>query len=70
MYPLNMSLENGIGFAVANNEEEHISLNLAGYLPKLNEGETIESVRRKLDAAGIEYDKRSGLSKLISLLPE
>lgn len=32
-------------------------------------GHTVESVRAQLDAAGIAYDKRLGLSKLIALLP-
>ena len=30
---------------------------------------TIESVRAKLDALGIDYDKRWGVSKLQALLP-
>jgi hypothetical protein len=33
------------------------------------EGHTVESVRAQLDAAGIAYDKRLGLAKLIALLP-
>jgi len=31
--------------------------------------EDIASVRAKLEAAGIEYDKRLGLAKLMALLP-
>lgn len=34
MYPLNMKLEKGIGFAVANDEAEHKALTEAGYEPK------------------------------------
>lgn len=34
MYPLNMQLPApGVGFAVANDEGEHIALNAQGYLP-------------------------------------
>ena len=32
--------------------------------------ETAESLRVKLDAAGIEYDKRWGIAKLKAALPE
>lgn len=35
MYPLNMKLAAGVGFAVANDEAEHQSLSDAGYLPAL-----------------------------------
>jgi hypothetical protein len=84
MYPLNMKLEAGIGYAVANDEAEHKALTEAGYGPKYAapepepeadpsetdaEGHTVESVRAALDAAGIAYDKRLGLAKLIALLP-
>lgn len=33
-------------------------------------GHTVESVRASLDAAGIAYDKRLGLAKLVALLPK
>lgn len=33
MYPLNMKLTEGIGFAVANDEDEHQALNAQGYGP-------------------------------------
>lgn len=33
MYPLNMKLQQGIGFAVANDEDEHQALTEAGYEP-------------------------------------
>ena len=33
MYPLNMKLVDGIGFAVANDETEHQALTAAGYGP-------------------------------------
>lgn len=33
MYPLNMKLEQGIGFAVANDEAEHQALTEQGYGP-------------------------------------
>lgn len=76
MYPLNMTLLVGelTAFAVANDQDEHKTLSEAGYQPPFagehdGNGETVESVRAKLDALGIEYDKRLGLSKLIALLP-
>ncbi len=68
MYPLNMT--DGNGFAVANNAEEHKRLTAMGYGPGLSAeteveaAETVESLRAKLDAAGIAYDKRWGLAKL------
>lgn len=79
MYPLSMKLPApAIGFAVANDEAEHIALTDFGYEPGFvstepesdAEGHTVESVRAALDAAGIEYDKRLGLSKLVALLPK
>lgn len=42
MYPLNMTLADGVGFAVANDEAEHQSLSDAGYLPALVESETAD----------------------------
>lgn len=82
MYPLNLSLKApAIGFAVANDAAEHEALTAYGYEPKFvpepdadpaeadAEGHTVESVRAKLDEAGIAYDKRLGLSKLVALLP-
>lgn len=38
MYPLNMKLKEGIGFAVANDEDEHASLEAAGYGPGRSTG--------------------------------
>jgi hypothetical protein len=76
MYPLSMLLPAPlVGFACANDEAEHISLTEAGYGPAFVKAEsaeapTLESVKAALDAAGIEYDKRLGLSKLIELLPK
>ena len=77
-YPLNMTLAVGIGFAVANDEDDHQALTAAGYGPAFVApdaaetdvaGHTVESARAALDAAGIAYDKRLGLAKLIALLP-
>jgi len=77
MYPLNMQLPApAVGFAVANDEAEHIALTEQGYGPafvkaeRADEGRTPESVKAALDAAGIEYDKRWGLARLIDLLPK
>lgn len=33
MYPLSVSLETGKGFAVANDEAEHVTLTAMGYVP-------------------------------------
>lgn len=80
MYPLNM-IHAGIGgYAVANTEAEHAALSDMGYEPKLQiseadpaetdgQGHTVQSVRAALDAAGIAYDKRFGLARLMTLLP-
>lgn len=38
MYPLNMKLKEGIGFAVANDEDEHAALEAAGYGPGRSTG--------------------------------
>ena len=68
------------GFALANDEAEHKALSAQGYEPKWvateadpseddGRGHTVESVRAQLDAAGIAYDRRSGLAKLLALLP-
>lgn len=76
MYQLNMKNAALGGFAVANNEAEHVALTNAGYEPKFvatekeDEGRTVDSVRAELDIAGIEYKKTFGLAKLIALLPE
>jgi hypothetical protein len=77
MYPLNMTLIGGIGYALANSKDEHKALTDIGYEPKFVEselevdeaGHTPESVRALLDAAGVPYDKRLGLAKLVALLP-
>lgn len=71
MYPLNMTLAGPMpGYAVANDEAEHAALSDLGYEPKLVKAadETVESLRAKLDAAGIEYDKRWGIDKLKAAL--
>lgn len=41
MYPLNMQLSVGIGFAVANDADEHKALTLAGYGPAYVEPEEL-----------------------------
>jgi len=38
MYPLSMKLKEGIGFAVANDEDEHAKLEAAGYGPGRSTG--------------------------------
>ena len=55
---------------------EHRRLTASGYVPALVEPDDaaaeemgLAEVRAKLDAAGIDYDKRLGLGKLRALLP-
>ena len=77
-YPLNM--QSTTGYAVANDESEHIALTAFGYGPAFvavdadpseadGQGRTVEGVRADLDAAGVAYDRRLGLAKLLNLLP-
>lgn len=77
-YPLNLQLAApAIGFAVANDESEHIALSDMGYQPAFvadtsevdASGKTVDSVRAELDALGIAYSKRLGLARLTELLP-
>ena len=79
MYPLNMKLLQGIGFAVANDEAEHDALTAAGYGPAravavsaapATQADITASVRAQLDAAGISYPDGAGLAKLVALLPK
>ena len=77
MYPLNMKLKEGIGFAVANDEAEHDTLAAAGYGPAragaiapATQADIAASVRAQLDAAGINYPDGAGLAKLVALLPK
>lgn len=77
--PSSNTLNVSVGFAVANDAAEHEALSALGYEPKFaaaeadpaeddGKGHTVESVRAQLDAAGIAYDKRWGLAKLLGLL--
>jgi hypothetical protein len=71
MYPLNLHHKAGGGFAVANDEAEHAALSDAGYEPKLEKAaDEAETLRAKLDASGIAYDKRWGVEKLRAALPK
>lgn len=81
-YPLNMTKASEGGYAVARSEEEHKTLSDLGYEPKFvaiadadpnesdGDGHTVQSLRAQLDAAGIAYDKRFGVAKLLALLPQ
>ena len=84
MNSVNMSLPAGQGYAVASSKAEMAALKAQGYasdgvepaLPPDADpdetdaaGHTVESARAALDAAGVEYDKRLGLAKLVALLP-
>lgn len=75
MYPLNMTLTDGQGYAVANDEAEHKALTACGYGPAYQEPEKeeepadeIDALRAELDAKGISYNKRMGAKKLKALL--
>lgn len=72
MYPLKMSITHGeaTGHAVANDAGEHRSLSDAGYVPAIGASvsHTVETARKALDAQGVAYDGRWGLSKLLTLL--
>lgn len=82
MYPLNVSLPApAVGFAVANDADEHARLTEAGYLPALlaaqgsttdetstDEATELADVKAKLDALGVEYHHSTGLKKLKALL--
>jgi hypothetical protein len=72
MYPLNMKLAHpAIGFAIANDATEHKSLSDHGYAPAFvaqDNHYTLDTARAALDAAGVAYDKRLGLAKLIELI--
>ena len=82
MESVNMAMPDGLGYAVASSKAEMAALKALGYACVGTEpafeaeseetdaaGHTTESVRAALDAAGIEYDKRLGLAKLVALLP-
>lgn len=67
-----------LGPILASNEEEEARYAAMGKEPEPDadpseadgQGHTVESVRAALDAAGIPYDKRLGLAKLLALLPQ
>jgi hypothetical protein len=47
MYPLNMSLPApGVGFATANDEDEHVALTKQGYLPAFVPAPAIEKKQK------------------------
>lgn len=67
MYPLHMS--NGIGFALANDENEHRALTDAGYEPPIEDaGDELDSLRTLADGKGIAYDRRWGVKRMRELL--
>jgi hypothetical protein len=55
MYPLNMILKDGIGFACANDESEHKTLSDAGYEPKFEESlQDVEAPKKRGRPAKVE----------------
>jgi hypothetical protein len=58
MYPINVQLQSPqIGYAVANDAEEHKALSAAGYLPAF-EGADRDALIAQLEAKGVKVDKR------------
>ena len=62
MYPLNVQLPAGAGFAVANDADEHQTLTDAGYLPALvvdaPQTSGTADLQDQAEALGIKVDKR------------
>lgn len=54
MYPLNVQLPAGAGFALANDADEHQTLTDAGYLPAIE----VSPLLAQAEALGIKVDKR------------
>ena len=83
MEPVNMAMPDGSGYAVASSKSDIATLTAQGYVAQAEdpavpmadpaesdqEGHTVESARAALDAAGIEYDNRWGVARLVALLP-
>lgn len=73
-YPKWVQRTQDLGPILATNEEEEAQYAAMGQ-PEADpaeadgEGHTVESARAALDAAGISYDKRWGLARLLSMLP-
>lgn len=64
MYPLNLTLPAGTGFAVANDEAEHAALSDMGYEPKLVVEPVDTPLLDEALALGIAVDKRWGDKRL------
>lgn len=64
MYPLNVS--NGIGYAVANDEDEHERLTEMGYAPAFTLGpdDALQAARAAAAAAGVVVDNRWSIRRL------
>lgn len=64
MYPLNVS--NGIGYAVANDEDEHERLTEMGYAPAFAPGpdDALQAARAAAAAAGVVVDNRWSIRRL------
>jgi hypothetical protein len=63
MYPLNVQLPAGAGFAVANDADEHQTLTDAGYLPAIEVSPLLAQAEvspllAQAEALGIKVDKR------------
>jgi len=65
MYPLNVELPAGQGFAVANDEAEHAALSDLGYLPPLAASESHpgeqparDALLQQAELAGLKVDGR------------
>ena len=73
MYPLNLQLPAGAGYAVASDEAEHIELSKAGYLPAIAEEEpapTGDPLIAEAQALGIVVGPRWGDKRLAAAIAQ
>lgn len=59
-YPLNMKLADGVGFALANNEDEHQALTESGYGPAYVAAATADDASGADDASVGGAKKKAG----------
>lgn len=74
-YPKWVQRTQDLGPILAANEEEEAQYSGMGVdaevsAPSQEMADTIHTLRAKLDAAGISYDKRFGVERLSALLPK
>lgn len=65
MYPLNVALPNGGGYAVANDKDEHKILSDSGYKPEFIGGnDSYDVLKLEAQSLGISVDARWGDKRL------